>query len=210
MIDLVTITTLKDFKKHGANWLGKNNRGFASRILLFTDCERDEFNDTDYNKLKDAGVRAVFKRFKEVNFSKFRNEALKFTESEWALNLDIDEVVLLDERDYSLINQNVSAVYLGIVSRKRGKGCNTYHELPRLHKTDLKYVYRVHETIEPNITGAIAFGYSTIFNEGYITDTPEERGAKRKRNCLLIARDMVEQPENMRHYKELERLINDK
>ncbi len=144
------------------------------------------------------------------DFAAARNEALKYSSSDWILYLDADERLSDESRQnikkyISLAAEDIGALICIIESNHiQLDGSRELHRggYPRLFRNygypNIKFQGRVHEQISPSIVDlkkTLAISDITIIHLGY-NRTREEMEKKIKRNYQLLLQHVNEEPLN--------------
>ncbi|SEL32533.1 Tetratricopeptide repeat-containing protein [Paenibacillus sp. cl141a] len=180
----------------------KNEERFLARCLKSVEGLVEEIiivdtGSSDNTKEIAESFGAKIYAFEWVNdFSKARNEALKYAQSDYILVLDADEY--LESRDQLLLlleSLQKDVYFLSIKSFLRG-GISTIHPVIRLFRNvpELKFIGKIHEQII--IPGDSLFTQDylevTINHDGYMKDVITEKN-KEQRNLKILLEDLKEQ-----------------
>ncbi|MGG3309125.1 glycosyltransferase [Paenibacillus lautus] len=180
----------------------KNEERFLARCLKSVEGLVEEIiivdtGSTDNTKEIAESFGAEIYTFEWVNdFSKARNEALKYAQSDYILVLDADEY--LESRDQLLLlleSLEKDIYFLSIKSFLRG-GISTIHPVIRLFRNvpELKFFGRIHEQILIPVDSLFTQDYLevTINHDGYMKDVITEKN-KEQRNLKILLEDLKEQ-----------------
>lgn len=132
--------------------------------------------------------------FNWVNdFSKARNEALKYAKSDYILVLDADEY--LDEDHAQLMKPlDKDAYFINIRSALKG-GISTVHPVIRLFRNcpELKFTGKIHEQILVPSEKGLSTEYTQLLvhHDGYLLDVIAEKN-KQERNLAMLLAELKE------------------
>jgi tetratricopeptide (TPR) repeat protein len=145
----------------------------------------------------------VYHHLWESDFSKHRNQSIRYASGDWIFIVDADEEVVRWDRkiDTILQNKNIDSVYVK-VENIYGKGQGTaWHNSIRLFRNShaIRYQGRVHN----EIVGCRSTACSpiVIYHRGYFLD-PKKEEEKHLRTKALLEREIEQDPDNpkLHHY----------
>ncbi len=160
----------------------------------------------------DADVRAILEEYGDTvanfawcnDFSKARNETLKYAHGEWYLYLDDDEwfVDTKEIIDFFLSGQYKNYGYASYIQRNfLDMEATQYTDswVSRISRRwpDLHFESRIHEYMEPMEGDCIGLK-SVVHHFGYVYETEEALRKHYERNRVLLLEMMQEEPDNLR------------
>ncbi len=139
----------------------------------------------------------------ENDFSKARNQSLRYATSDWILILDADEQV--DTKDAPRLREiiqdrpgNITHLFMEVLNYHRNGSINAVLHSPRIFRNGIGFHYegRVHN--QPKITGEGARTGLRIHHQGYALNA-EKMEAKARRTIPLLKEEIRRDPDNPWH-----------
>lgn len=161
------------------------------------------------------GTKEILKRLSYISLYEFawiedyslmRNEAVKFSKTDWILTLDSDEILdirLLDLRLLIYLILQVKSEIFSINFEQHSAESSSYGVPARLYNAKIAhYVGSVHEGLRTNLDGQTVQGILTniqIENKGS-SDEEKQRFSKDERYTKLLFKMMKKEPDNPRWF----------